>query len=311
MNDSLENYRDAGVRNPAPSRRTPSRTSSSTTPRPGSRNPHLALGVTPSPSFTQSSREAGGLPTGYRPPEGVPFSRVPQVSGVFGSQRLGFNPDALERFPYGYQYSSATAGTAKWTELSPAYRDYIDSLAKHPNIGSKTSTGRMLWERLNSLAAESTARGENVSPQILVAQLAAQVGIGSELGSATDVLDQILGGSSGGGSYGGGGYGGGSSTQMTIDLTSPQQARGLLMQTIQGVLGRNPTDDEYSQFVSVLNEAQTANPQVVSAAGDTVTRSGGVDAGLVALDYAQSRDDYEDRQANQYYNMFLDVLAGG
>lgn len=310
MNDSLENYRDAGVRNPLPSRRPSSRTPSSTTPRPGSRNPHAALGVTPSQNFTQTVKQSGGLPTGYRLPEGVPFSMVPQVSGIYGSQRLGDNPDALERFPYGFQYSSATAGTAKWTELSPAYRNYIDSLAKHPNIGSKTSTGRMLWERMNSLSAESTSRGENISPQMLIAQLAAQVGIGSELGSATDVLDQILGGSSGGGGgyYGGGG---GYSTQRTIDITSPTQARGLLMQTIQGALGRNPTEDEYSQFLTILNESQTANPQVVSAVGDTVTRSGGVDAGVLALDYAQSRDDYEDVQANQYYNMFLDVLAGG
>lgn len=114
-----------------------------------------------------------------------------------------------------------------------------------------------------------------------------------------------------GGSYGGGGYGGGSSTQMTVDLASPTQARGLLMQTMQSVLGRDPSAEEYSQFLTSLNEAQAANPSVVSASGSTVTRSGGVDAGMLALDYAQSRDDYEDVQANQYYNMFLDVLAGG
>lgn len=122
-------------------------------------------------------------------------------------------------------------------------------------------------------------------------------------------------GSSGGsGSYGGGGGGGGGggfSTQQTIDLTSPTQARGLLMQTIQGALGRNPNDNEYSEFLKILNESQTANPQVVTASGSTVTRSGGVDPSMLALDYAQSQDDYKDRQANQYYDVFLNALARG
>ena len=83
------------------------------------------------------------------------------------------------------------------------------------------------------------------------------------------------------------------------------------MQTMQGVLGRDPNSEEYENFLKILNEAQSGSPQIATASGSTVTRSGGVDAGVVALDYAQSRDDYEDVQNKQYYDMFLDVLAGG
>ena len=83
------------------------------------------------------------------------------------------------------------------------------------------------------------------------------------------------------------------------------------MQTMQGVLGRDPSSEEYGNFLKILNEAESGSPQVATAFGSTVTRSGGVDAGVVALDYAQSRDDYEDVQNKQYYDMFLDVLAGG
>ena len=173
---------------------------------------------------------------------------------------------------------------------SPAVRSALDQIAKR-----QRSTPKGIWEDMVYLSDMRSGEGVFMTPLDILYETY----LGFELTSSSS------------GSSGGGGYGGGYSTQQTIDLTSPTQARGLLMQTIQGALGRNPTEDEYSQFLTILNESQTANPQVVSAAGDTVTRSGGVDPGVLALDYAQSRDDYEDVQANQYYNMFLDVLAGG
>lgn len=176
---------------------------------------------------------------------------------------------------------------------SPAVRSALDQIAKR-----QRSTPKAIWEDMVYLSDMRSKEGVFMTPMDVLYE----VYLGFDLNTAG-------GGSPGGSPYGGGG--GGSSTQMTIDLTSPQQARGLLMQTIQGVLGRNPTDVEYDDFVKILNETQTANPQVVSAVGDTVTRSGGVDAGLVALDYAQSQDDYQDRQATGFYNMFLDALAGG
>lgn len=192
-----------------------------------------------------------------------------------------------------------------WSDSSILpYHALFDAIAKdyHPN-----SEGKKWYEQFVSDALKiNKTEGRFVNPVDLAYQYAMDKGLISD-----GMLDVPPPPSSGGGSYGGGGYGSGSSTQQTIDLTSPTQARGLLMQTIQGALGRNPTEDEYSQFLTILNEAQTANPQVVSAAGDTVTRSGGVDPGVLALDYAQSRDDYEDRQANQYYDMFLNALAGG
>jgi hypothetical protein len=140
-----------------------------------------------------------------------------------------------------------------------------------------------------------------ISPYTLLQQIRTQ-GVTKDSGAIP------TGGSRG---SGGGGGGGGFSTQQSIDLSSPTQARGLLMQTMQGVLGRDPNSEEYENFLKILNEAQSGSPQIATASGSTVTRSGGVDAGVVALDYAQSRDDYEDVQNKQYYDMFLDVLAGG
>ena len=260
------------------------------------------------PAGSGPSGDAAG--SSYQRPEGVPVSRVPMPGGVYGSQRMGFNPDAWERFPYGVRYTSATAGTASWTDLTPAYRSYIDSLAKHPNIGSRTSTGRMLWERMNTLSADRLAQGENVSAQMLIAELAGSVGLSADLGFAAEQFAGVQSGSGpsyGGGGYGGGGGGGGGS----VSLTNPTSARGLLMQTMQSVLGRNPTNDEYKTFLQVLNEAEMANPNTASFEGGMAVGSGGVDPGVLALEFAQDQEDFTERQGDRYFRTFMQALAGG
>ena len=243
----------------------------------------------------------------YRRPEGVAVSRVPMPGGVYGSQRMGYNPDAWERFPYGVRYTSATAGTASWTDLTPAYRDYIDTLAKHPNIGSSTSTGRMLWERMNTLAADRLSQGENVSPQMLVAELAGSVGISADLGIAAEQFSGTTAGPgyspSGGGGYGGGGGGG------SVSLTNPTSARGLLMQTMQGVLGRNPSEQEYKQFIKALNEAEMGAPRTVGVEGDLAVQSGGVDPGMVAMEYVEGLEEFDSAAGQRTLDAFMQVLG--
>jgi hypothetical protein len=113
------------------------------------------------------------------------------------------------------------------------------------------------------------------------------------------------GGGGGGYSYGGGGGDG------QVSLTNPTSAKGLLMQTMQQALGRNPTQKEYSQFLKILNEAEMANPQTVSVEGDTVVASGGIDPGVLALEFAQDQDDWQERQNDQYFQVFMQSLAGG
>jgi hypothetical protein len=164
---------------------------------------------------------------------------------------------------------------------------------------------------MNTLAADRLAQGENISAQMLVAQLAGSVGIGPDLGAAAEQFPSSGGSgytSSGGGGYGGGSGGGGGGQ---VSLTNPTSARGLLMQTMQGVLGRDPTNSEYKSFIKVLNESEMANPQTVSFEGDTAVGSGGVDAGLLALEFAQDQEDFRERQGDQYFRTFMSALAGG
>jgi hypothetical protein len=112
---------------------------------------------------------------------------------------------------------------------------------------------------------------------------------------------------SGGGGYGGGGGGGGGS----VSLTNPTSAKGLLMQTMQGVLGRNPSQQEYSQFVKILNEAEMANPNTASFEGGMAVGSGGIDPGVLALEFAEDQEDFTERRGDQLFRTFMQALAGG
>lgn len=109
----------------------------------------------------------------------------------------------------------------------------------------------------------------------------------------------------GGGGYGGGGGGGGGS----VSLTNPTSARGLLMQTMQGVLGRNPTEREYKQFLEALNQAEMGAPRTVDFEGDLAVQSGGVDPGMVAMEYVQGLEEFDSAEGQRAFGAFMQVLG--
>lgn len=236
-------------------------------------------------------------------PGRIPTVRVP-LNNSWGladpTYRMGYNPDAFERFPEGSRAVPVSRAVDAWLNLSPGYRAWIDGLATHPNIGTSRSSGRMLWERAASLAGEEGG----TSPQQVLLRLAQSVAV--DYGTPLDWVSR-----GGSGSYGRGGGGGGSSTQMTIDITTPTGARALLTQAMQGILGRDPNDDEISKFTTALNESQKANPQVVSAMGDTVTRTGGFEADVFAQDFVQNQEEFQEVRGTQFYRGLIDALRGG
>ena len=130
---------------------------------------------------------------------------------------------------------------------------------------------------------------------------------GSTKASGGDVASNgYSGGGYSGGGYGGGGGGGSSS----VVLTDPTSARGLLLQTMQGVLGRNPSDREYRDFLKTLNESEMANPRTVEMDGDVAVQSGGVDASVLALEFAQDAEDFEQVRGDEFFQTFMRALAG-
>jgi hypothetical protein len=223
---------------------------------------------------------------------------------------MGENPDALEAFPYGSITVTQEQAENLYDKLTPAYQNWLTSIAQSPGVGTGASTGRSLWARLVSVSIDLQSDPDLavfMSPQQMAEQIATSRGIGLDLGDPAS-----YGGASGPGGYrrfggGGGGGGGGSSS---IDLSSPTQARSIITQVMQSLLGRDPDASEISDFTKALNEAQRANPVTVEGDGSTVTRSGGIEADVFAMDYVKGKEGFEDRQANQYYKLFMNILSG-
>jgi hypothetical protein len=175
-------------------------------------------------------------------------------------------------------------------------RSALDAIARR-----QRSTPKGIWEDMVYLSQMSSAEGVYMTAMDHLYQVYSDFG-GSGAGSSGSGSYY-----SGGGGYGGGGGGGGGS----VSLTNPTSARGLLLQTMQGVLGRNPTEREYKNFLDTLTQTEMANPNTVSIEGDVAVQSGGTDPGMIAMDFAQSADDYKATQANKFYNAFMGALGGG
>jgi hypothetical protein len=247
------------------------------------------------------------LPRDFSAPTLAPNLPRTQLGGTYGSQRMGRSPDAFEAFPYGSITVTQEQAENLYDQLTPAYQNWLTSLAQSRGIGTGASTGRSFWARLVTQSIDLQEQGLFMSPQQMAAQIATSRGIGLDLGDPAS-----YGGPSGPGGYrrfggGGGGGGGGSSS---IDLASPTQARSIITQVMQNLLGRDPSADEISDFTKALNEAQRANPVTVESDGSTVTRSGGIEADVFAMDYVKGKEGFEDRQANQYYKLFMNILSG-
>jgi len=167
------------------------------------------------------------------------------------------------------------------------YKDY-------PDWNEQWAEG--FWKEIVNVAAATGVNPGTILDRITSGEMTLNSGAGTSSSSS---------------GYGGGGYGGGGGGGGSVALTNPSSARGLLLQTIQGVLGRNPTDVEYKDFINTLKQTEMANPRTVDVEGDVAVQSGGTDPNMLALEFAQSAEDYKATQANKFYNAFMGALGGG
>lgn len=232
----------------------------------------------------------------YGPPGGI--------SGPL-AQGTGAPGTALRELPK--IFTAATVGDARdayWSD--PISRSLIEQAAAihyrgNPNFSPQWAEG--FW---NDLVNTSINPGAKSPWEVLEGILSGRVGQSAQEDVSSGGGSSYYSGGGGGG-YGGGGGGGGGS----VSLTNPASARGLLMQTMQSVLGRNPTDREYKDFIKTLTQTEMANPNTVSVEGDVVVQSGGTDPGVLALEFAQAAEDYKSTQVNKFYNAFMGALGGG
>lgn len=112
-------------------------------------------------------------------------------------------------------------------------------------------------------------------------------------------------GPGGGGPYGGGGGGSQAFTNSTVQFTTKTDARSIVDNALNQWLGRDATPKERQKFWEKLNKAEAASPQVDSGVagpgGTSRTVKGGfssASAGILAEDFAKSRDEYAETQAS-------------
>jgi hypothetical protein len=117
----------------------------------------------------------------------------------------------------------------------------------------------------------------------------------------------------------GGGGGGGMNTQVTYSTTSVAQARQILGAVLQQSIGRNPTDQELSQFLKMLNAEEAKSPTITTStmAGSTQTyrtTPTKVDPNNVALQFAKQLgdgDEYRENRAMYYLNLIAKKYGYG
>jgi hypothetical protein len=186
-------------------------------------------------------------------------------------------------------------------DFTPELRRYLDDVARSQHPLKK---GKTLWQEAVDTAYALKDRGENVTPWSVISRQ--YLGRGS-----TALVDTSGSGPSsssyggGGGGYSGGGGGGGGS----VSLTNPSSARGLLMQTMQSALGRIPTDAEYKLFIKTLNEAEMDAPNTVAMEGNLTVGSGGVDPGMVAMEFVEGLPEFDTAQGQRTFDSFMQVLG--
>jgi len=126
------------------------------------------------------------------------------------------------------------------------------------------------------------------------------------------------------GSGGAGGGGGGPShtvsTQESVNLSNPENARSFLDSALGQHLGRKPTLEEYKTFKNALNADERRNPSETISVNDsssgrsnTKTMStGGTSSQQFADEYAAGQEGAAEYQvATKYLDVFQKAITGG
>lgn len=184
-------------------------------------------------------------------------------------------------------------------DFSPELQDYLNAVAKSQHPMKK---GKTLWAEAVGTSYAVSGRGETITPWSILSQKYLNPFSAAPAVATTPTGSGSYYSSSGGGSYGGGGGG-------TVSLTDPSSARGLLMQTMQNVLGRNPTDQEYRQFVKALEQAEMGAPQTVGFEDGLTVQSGGVNPSMVAMEYVEGLEEFDSAAGQRTLDAFMQVLG--
>ena len=161
------------------------------------------------------------------------------------------------------------------------------------------------WQRTIDESIKFTAAGKSLTPWMVVRALA----------------------KTGAGFDGAGGRGGGvtpfsgdrKTRSMSVDLTDPKTAKGIINDALSRRLGRAATDEEIRRFTEVINSAERDNPRVTDttttyeedrAVAQSSTTSGGTNPVEVVDEQAMQAPEYGAYQsASTYFNALLGTIG--
>lgn len=207
---------------------------------------------------------------------------------------------------YTYRPISAENAQGQLYQLPMYMQDYFKSTAEQMGRYPGELSPEGLYVRMLDESRKRAGQGKFDAPEEIYMELVENGVLPMPLSP-----DQQAAADAGGGGGGGGGYGGGGGGGATVNLTTPQQARFYVEQAYKSLLGRAPSEDEINNFIAVLREAELNNPVTVEDVGGVMAQTGGYDPQILASEMAKAEDDYKTRGANNYYNMFMDMLGGG
>lgn len=206
-----------------------------------------------------------------------------------------------------YTYTNLSAENAKtgYYDLPRWAKDQFEATANTLGRYEGEISPTSVYESLLAESKERAMQGQFISPEELLFEYIneGKLSAGTLPGEGKDDSSSS-GGGGGGGGYGGGGGGG------TVQLTTPQQARYYIQQAYRSLLGRTPNEDEIDEFVTVLRQAELANPQTTEMVGGVAAVTGGFEPQILAEQMARAEEDYKTRGNFNYYNMFMDILGG-
>lgn len=220
----------------------------------------------------------------------------------FADQRLQLYPNAD---PYAGQGGHGAPGAGRYYGTVADARNAVMGMA-----GARDGRYGQLAQQLYKVGALYDMRyASNVNSVVSANDTAMQMYMASGKANTMSYAEWLAGAANkskrdpdGSGSGGGSGSGYGPFTNSSVDFTNEMNARELVDNALNQWLGRDAKPHERAKFYSQLNKAEAANPLVTtgvtSKGGTSSARSGGVNPGIMAEDFAKSRDDFAETQAS-------------
>lgn len=247
-------------------------------------------------ALSQGMDPAGYVFTGYSSSAGKSFKTIDQMMSDFESQSITVKKKLAKVLALA-GYMSQAPEEATLNDVSDAYYTVLKEASQRFASGQNMTLDELLEMNVRYNLSESGVGSGEFSLDNAGKWYDSLVGEAEKAGPTTITR-----------------------TDRSVDLFSPTDARGLARQTMQSILGRDPSEEEFEDFVAALNTAARNNPTITKtttrydAEGNMIgtnsrSRGGLTSAGVqeVLQEQAEGAPDWAEWQAVGTY--FPEVMS--